>query len=47
MCTHGPTAKPCLAAGLWSLDDGSDPVTAAVLEEATAAPERFVLKPQV
>ena len=32
--------------GLWSLDDLSDPDTAAVLEEAAASPERFVLKPQ-
>lgn len=33
-------------AGQWGLEDLADPDTAAVLEEAAAHPERYVLKPQ-
>ncbi len=33
-------------AGLWGLDRPDDPDTAAVLAEATAAPDAYVLKPQ-
>ncbi|GBF95516.1 glutathione synthetase [Raphidocelis subcapitata] len=43
---EGGAALRGLFAGLWSLDDPSAPETAAVIAEAIASPERFVLKPQ-
>ncbi len=33
-------------AGLWGLDDLSDPDTAAIVSAALADPDAFVLKPQ-
>ncbi|KAF5838970.1 homoglutathione synthetase GSHS2 [Dunaliella salina] len=47
----GASAEDCAAmrtsfAGLWSLDDLRDPSTAAIVSEAIAHPEAFVLKPQ-
>lgn len=33
-------------AGLWSLDEPSEPKTAAVLQDAMQHPDRYVLKPQ-
>ena len=37
---------PLITAGLWGLDDLEDPETAAVVQQATDDPDRFVLKPQ-
>ena len=39
-------ARVAAAAGLWSLDDMEDAATKAVLADAQARPERYVLKPQ-
>lgn len=33
-------------AGLWSLDDPTDPTTSAVIQDAVQNPDRYVLKPQ-
>ena len=33
-------------AGQWGLEDPGDPATAAVIADAVAHPERYVLKPQ-
>lgn len=33
-------------AGLWSLDDPSDPATHAIMQSAIASPQDYVLKPQ-
>lgn len=33
-------------AGLWSLDDPSEPTTAAVIQDAISKPHNYVLKPQ-
>ena len=39
-------ALRALYAGLWALDDPSAPETAAVIADAVANPDRYVLKPQ-
>eukprot|EP00878_Enallax_costatus_P022444 GHUV01023809.1.p1 GENE.GHUV01023809.1~~GHUV01023809.1.p1 ORF type:complete len:478 (+),score=162.56 GHUV01023809.1:1126-2559(+) len=42
---QGPAVRQ-LFAGLWSLDNPTDPKTAAVIQDAIQYPDRYVLKPQ-
>lgn len=44
-CDRVPLVPPT-SAGLWSLDNPSDPTTSAVIQDAIQNPDRYVLKPQ-